>query len=1124
MRENQVAPEAFTRISQPGGSGSHAQPRRLSVIGAQPLSFAQERMWFLDQLEPDSVAYNSSQLIRLRGPLDIEAFQRSLAEVVRRHEVLRTRFPVAQGVPIQEVLPAGRFRVLVLDFSSGPKSEGEERARQWALEEFRRRFDLTEGLPLRATLLRLDEEDHFLALVAHHIVIDGWSMRILLREVATLYIGYQAGRPSSLPELQIQYRDYAAWQRERFEESGLQRERAYWRDRLSGVPAVLELPSDRPRGAAQSSDGGQLFFTLPGDLTDAVIALSRRERVTPFMTLLATFQVLLSRWSGQTDIVVGTPIAGRTRREFEDLIGCFTNTLALRTDCSGNPTFRELLTRVREATLSAFDHQDLPFEKLVEDLHLERSLGHHPLFQVLFNYRNYPADPVDASPLRIEDVELERGTAKFDLDLSLRREAGGLRGVLTYSLDLFEPESASHLVEQFQSLLQQVVRAPESSTHAFSLLTGRGRAALPDPSSAIPAATYPLVPELFAQVVKTAPARLAIRQGGHGWTYSELAAAADRIAHGLRAQGVARATVVAITGPSSFGLVAGMLAILDCGGVLLPIAADLPERRKRLMLQETGAAYLLHVGEASAADAWARDLTAITAMSIEAHSGRARARVTDPVDSASPGGGTPSTLTPEDSAYIFFTSGTTGIPKAVQGLHKGLSHFLAWQRSTFEIGPSDRCAQLTNISFDVVLRDVFLPLTSGATLCLPQEDLPSDRVLAWLASEEITVWHAVPSLVQVWLEHRLQGDSLRSLRWIFLAGEPLTDTLVSQLRRVVPKECEIVNLYGPTETTLAKCFYRVPAQIPPGVQPVGRPLPETQALVMNKSKELCGVNEPGEILIRTPFMTRGYINALEEQRRRFITNPFTGDMGDVLYRTGDLGRYRSDGTLLILARLDQQVKIRGVRVEPEEVSAVLARHPEVRACAVIARQEGDQAALVAFVVTGRDGVSASGLRAFLAERLPAAFIPSAFGFLDQLPLTPNGKLDRRALLAVDEQSGTPEQPYVAPRTPLESILAGIWTEVLGVAQVGVHDNFFELGGHSLLAAQVVARVRSALGVGLPLRALFETPTVAGVAPRIEAAHRLFEEVASLSPEEVRLKLSAHQAIPTDPEPMNGSSR
>jgi amino acid adenylation domain-containing protein len=597
--------------------------------------------------------------------------------------------------------------------------------------------------------------------------------------------------------------------------------------------------------------------------------------------------------------------------------------------------------------------------------------------------------------------------------------------------------------------------------------------------------TYPLAIQAFRDAAATSPSCTAVEQDGRSWTYRELATSVDALARSLDATGLPKGGVVGVSGPSSFGLVTAMLAVLSRGGVMLPIAPDLPEHRKFLMFREAGATLLLQVGRVETV--WARDLPAEAVLQISPDTGQGMA-----LPSGRPATwATPAVPGVNDPAYIFFTSGTTGTPKGVLGLHKGLGHFLAWQAQTFAVGVGDRCAQLTNISFDVVLRDILLPLCSGATLCLPPAELPVDRVLDWLRAEAITVVHVVPSLAQAWLAEAPSDLSLPCLRWVFSAGEPLTEALVRRWRCVATSGCRIVNLYGPTETTMVKCFYRVPDDVPPGVQPVGQPLPETQALVLATGNRLCGVNELGEIVLRTPFRTRGYINASEAHERHFFVNPFGHDPDDVLYRTGDLGRYRPDGHLAIVGRVDQQVKIRGVRIEPEEVTAVLSGHPGVQACAVIAR--GDQtgeAALIAYVVI-RNQVNAAELRAFLAERLPLPLVPSRFVFLDRLPLTPNGKLDRQSLPTPEEELRALEQAYVPPRTPVERLLAEMWAEVLGVPRVGIHDDFFGLGGHSLRATQVIARARAAFRVELPLRSVFETPTVSGLA--LTVTQRLLEE-------------------------------
>jgi amino acid adenylation domain-containing protein len=1056
-----------------GGLEPGRIPRRAHAAPA-PLSFAQQRLWFLQRLEPGSAAYNIPFGVRLKGVLDVAALQWALQAIVARHECLRTTFVEIDGVPMQVVAPGSSVPLPVTDLTGAPELERE--LRRLAGKEARAPFDLEKGPLLRGQLLRVAPEEHVLLLTVHHIVSDGWSMGVLLKELAALYRAGVAGEPSPLPDLPLQYADYAVWQRRQLQSDKLERQLAYWKQRLAGAPPVLELPTEPPRSGASSGRAARATLLISRRLTDNLKESSRREGVTLFMTLLAAFKILLARYSGQDDIVVGTPIAGRTHTELEGLIGCFLNTLVLRTDLSGEPTFRELVGRVRETALGAYANQELPFERLVEELQPARSLGHNPIFQVLFQAGNTPGGALKLDGLEVGRVKSGGIGAKFDLSFRIRERPNGLSCICAGNADLFGPETLAHLLDQFRELLEQIATSPESSIRDYSLVTDRSRPVLPDPRVALAEPAYPLVVHAIRRVAAEAPSRTAIEQAGRRWTYGELAATVDALGRGLEAGGLPRGGVAAVSGPPSFGLVTAMLSILSCGGVMLPVAADLPVHRKRLMLKEAGARLLLQVGEAD--DGWARDLTPEPVLRVCEHTGRAEGISSNVQTGTSAPGAAPG---PDDPAYIFFTSGTTGTPKGVLGVHKGLGHFLDWQSRTFAVGPTDRCAQLTNISFDVVLRDVLMPLWSGATLCLPPAELPSDRVLAWLGSEGITIVHAVPSLAQAWLAQAPAELSLPSLRLVFSAGEPLTDALVLRWRRAASQGCGVVNLYGPTETTMVKCFYSVPEEVPPGVQPVGRSLPESQALVLTATNRLCGVNELGEIVLRTPFRTRGYINAPEAQERQFLANPFGNDPCDVLYRTGDLGRYRPDGSLMVLVRLDQQVKIRGVRIEPEEITAVLSRHPAVTACAVVARGDhGGEPTLVAYVVAPKDQVGAAELRAFLAEHLPTALVPSTFVFLDCLPLTPNGKLDRRALPAPEEGVGAVEQPYVAPRTPIERLLAGMWAEVLGVPRVGVHDDFFGLGGHSLRATQIIARARAAFRIELPLRSLFETPTVAGL--------------------------------------------
>ena len=713
----------------------------------------------------------------------------------------------------------------------------------------------------------------------------------------------------------------------------------------------------------------------------------------------------------------------------------------------------------------------------MEELQPERSLNYNPLFQVLFQVENTGRGPLQLHGLEVRDFKLSGFSAKFDLTLRIQETAGSLCCNCKYSEDLFSGETIGHLLDQYRVLLEQIVAAPDDPVGAYSLLTPRSRHLIPEPSAPLAAPGYPIVTDAVSRMAREAPERVAIRQRTRAWTYGELAATMKALTDALQARGVTRGSVVAVTGRTSFGLVAGMLASLASGGVLLPIAVNLPGRRKQLMLREARASHLLRVGDDGPEAEWIRSLGPVIVVPVDDETGE----VVDLDPEARPAPGAPVIPAPDDPACIFFTSGTTGTPKAVLGTHGGIGHFLDWQRTSFGIAPGHRCGQLTNISFDVILRDVFLPLVSGATLCLPPDELAPDQVLAWMAAEEITVVHVVPSLAHAWLDQAPPGLSLPSLRWVFFAGESLTDTLVRLWRGVVSSDCGVVNLYGPTETMMVKCWYRVPGEILPGVQPVGHSLPQSQALVLSDENRLCGVNEPGEIVLRTPFMTRGYLNAPEEQRRHFIPNPFGSHPADRVYRTGDLGRYRPDGSLIVLGRLDHQIKIRGVRVEPEEVTAVLSQHPQVQACAVIGRMFGTQPmALVAYVVTRPGGAPGAALRAYLAERLPAAMVPSAFVLLERLPLTPNGKLDLGALPLPDATESPGEEDDAAPGSPLEQAVARIWSEVLDLERVGLHDDFFDLGGHSLMATRVVARVRTVFGIELRLRTLFEAPTVAGL--------------------------------------------
>ncbi|AUX41120.1 hypothetical protein SOCE26_025250 [Sorangium cellulosum] len=1057
--------------------------------GPAPLSPAQQGLWLVAALDPEGPAYNLAIAVRLTGRLPVAVLERSLGEIVRRHEVLRTTFTLLSGEPVAVVAEPASLRLPVVDLR-GRSDAGEEAARLAAVEA-EVPFDLGEGPLFRAKLLQLGHDEHRLLLTVHHIVFDVRSTTLLLRELEALFAAFTRDEPPPLPPVPLPYASYARRQRRRLAAPDLAPQLAYWRKQLADPPPPLRLPSDRPYGAARTQRGDRVGLLVPPALLQPLVALSRREGVTLFMTLLAAFAVLLARLSGQRDLAVGVPTAGRDRSGTEALIGCFVNTLALRVDLDGDPTFVELLAKVRRTALDAYANAEAPFDRVVAEVQPERHLGRTPIFQVMFNLVNL-ADERLTLPGLAAEVEQHMPGSRFDLTLYARQRTDELRLELAYSADLFERDRIEMMLAQLVSALAQIVDRPEQRIAEITLPSPPGL----DPTLPIPEPRHEPITGRIAAWAGRSPELVALQQGQRLLTYGELDGASRTLALQLVRCGLRRDGAVAVTGPRSFGLIAAMLGALRSGGRLLTLDPMLPVARRRTMLERAGATHALVIGDDAEGV-----LAGLEVIGVEPDRGAPTPRAFPHAGWGEDRPETPSpelpAVHPDDAAYVFFTSGSTGVPKGVLGCHKGLAHFLAWQQSTFGVGPGDRVAQLTGLSFDVVLRDVFLPLVSGATLVLPEAPRPDpERLLRFLERERITLLHAVPSLAEAWLREAPPGVSLSALRVAFFAGEPLSDALVRRWRALSPR-CDVVNLYGPTETTLAKCFHRVPAEPDPGVQPVGAPLPDTQALVLSAEDRLCGVGEPGEITLRTPFRSLGYLDAPAETAARFTRNPFRDEDRDRLYRTGDRGRYRPDGALEILGRLDHQLKIRGVRVEPGEIEAALRAHPAVRDAAVVGRGEGAEKRLVAYVVPDRDAAAPSELRGFLARRLPDAMVPTDVIALAALPLTLNGKVDRGALPAPGAARAEEEAP-ANPRGPIEEALVGIFGEVLGRDGIGVRSGFFELGGHSLMATQVVSRIRRALGVELPLLALFEAPTPAALAARVQAALRGAGEPAAIA--------------------------
>jgi amino acid adenylation domain-containing protein len=1023
--------------------------------------------------------------LRLKGRLDAEALEQALLELTRRHETLRTTFRFADGQPEQVISFEPAIALEKVDLRALPAVVRDKEVARLTDEQSRKPFDLVSGPLFRATLYQLDDEDHIMHSNMHHIIADYWSFGIMIREFAELYRAFVVGKPARLPDMPVQYADFAYCQRKWLQGEVLDAHLTYWKEKLGGELASLDLPTDRPRPAIQTHRGARESLIVDQGVVEALRELSRRQGASLFMVFLAAFKALLVRTTGQEDILVGTPIAGRNRTETEGVIGCFINTIVMRNDLSGNPTFKELLGRVRKTALEAYAHQEMPFEKIVEELAPKRNLSHTPLFQVFFNYvvaENYHAELPGSTAEFFGDLEYQ---SKFDITLYVWEQGNAICLAALYNADIFDAERMRAMLSQYRGLLTQIADDSAKPIRSYSLVTPEVRAILPDPALPLPRPVQRRLPEMFAAWAGRTPEQTALVHGDHSLSYAQLCRRARALSTALRNHGAQNGDVVGVCGPRSFGLIVGIMAAFFNSNVLLPIDGGLPGPRQRVMLREARAKFLLFVrGAESGAQTWEPQTDPnVRLIELDPEGLLPAAAEADPQTGLEPqpDGG--------DAAYIIFTSGTTGIPKGVLGSHQGLSHFLDWQREAFGVVPTDRVSQFTSLSFDPVLREIFLPLTSGATLCLPDEIniLAGNEVFSWLARERISILHTVPTLAENWLATAPTDTPVDSLRRVFFAGEPLTGEVARKWRGVFP-QAEIINLYGPTETTLAKCFFRVPYGMPSGIQPLGSPLPQTQALVLTEDHRLCGVGETGEIVLRTPFRSLGYVNNEEEHRRRFIRNPFREDDADVVYLTGDMGRYRPDGMIEFLGRADDQIKIRGVRVEPGEIVAALANHPRVESCFVTGREERGRTCLAAYVVVdGHGGVTVSELKTFLGQRLPAAMVPEAFVFLEALPLTPRGKIDRRALPSPGQGRPELEDIFVAPRNRTESLLAGIWEEVLGRRQIGVRDDFFVLGGHSLLATQVMSRLNRLFNVKLPLRKFFESRTIEALAEALAAS-------------------------------------
>ncbi len=1045
--------------------------RPASRDGELPLSFAQQRLWFLDQLEPGSPFYNLPIVVHLNGLLNVAALEKALNEIVERHEILRTTFGHVDGRPVQRISESLCLPLPLVNLTNAPAAERAAQVQQLIDDEAQRPFDLAAGPLLRASLLRLSGREHILLLTMHHIISDGWSMGVFMQEMGNLYIAHVNGRPSPLTKLTIQYADYAIWQQNWLRGKVLENHLAFWREQLAGAPVVLELPADKPRPPVQTHRGANFKFELPEDLSQALVALGQRESATLFMVLFAAYATLLHRYTEQEDFLVGTPIANRNRSEVESLIGFFVNMLVLRARPAPEMSFLDLLGRVREATLGAYAHQDMPFEKLVDEFQPERDMSRSPLFQVMFALQNAPMTIVDLPALKLKPVAGESGAAKFDLSLYVEEGAHGLSGTWEYSSELFDAATIARLSAHFTTLLQSIVSDPQQRLAELSMLAEAEQHQLlvewNETAADFPADSC--LHQLFEQQAARTPDRTAVADEDAQLTYGELNRRAEQLAAQLRSLGVGPEVRVALLLERSVEMVVALLGVLKAGGAYVPLDPDFPPARLSFMLADSQARVLVTQ----------RRLTGIVeAQGIPAIYIEEEREAEAPPGVEAIGGLKPATLLhnvePENLAYVIYTSGSTGQPKGVAISHRAIVNFLSTMLRRPGLQPSDCMAAVTTLSFDISALELFLPLITGARVEVISRGVAADgqELAARLAACGATVMQATPGTWRLLLAAGWSGG-LKAL----CGGERLPEDLAAEL---AARAGEVWNMYGPTETTVWSSVSEVKGN---GERVnLGRPIANTQFYVLNAGMRPVPVGASGELYIGGEGVARGYLNRAELTAERFVPDPWSGEAGARLYRTGDVVRWRG-GELEYVGRGDGQVKVRGFRIELGEVEARLREQASVAEACVVAREErGGGKRLVAYVViqSEQQQPTVSELRSFLHERVPEYMVPSAFVMLDELPLTPNGKVDRRALPEPGHERPELDNGFVAPRSAVEEALAGIWSEVLGVEDVGVNDNFFELGGDSILSIQIVSKASHA-GLNFAPRQLFQHQTIAELA-------------------------------------------
>jgi amino acid adenylation domain-containing protein len=1055
-----------------------------------PASFAQQRLWFLDQLEPNTATYNLTSAVLISIPLDLEALEQSLYALVQRHAVLRTIFGVKDEQLMQVISPTLNVPLLVVDVQSLPASQREPKVRQMLTEEAQRPFDLARGPLLRTTLLQLDGQESLLLLSSHHLVFDDWSIEVFFREWVTLYEAFRNDQPSSLPDLPLQYADFARWQREKLTGERLAECLDYWKQQLEGAPSVLKLPTAHPHPPMPTHRCSIHPFVLSQHLRDALEALSLQEGVSLFMMMIAAFQTLLHRYTGQDDFMIGTMISERTRPQFQGLIGGFLNPLVLRTNLSGNPTFRELVGRVCEVTHEAYAHQDIPFEYLVKELQPEQSLGRNPFFQVLLTI--HPSMPILPAGWAFSQMNIETGAAPAPFDLSLELDEGleVFTGRFKYNIDLFDAATIARMERHWQTLLEGIVAAPDQRIAKLPLLSEAEWHQQVVEWNATET-DYPqnqCFHELFEAQVERTPEAVAVVFEQEQLTYRELNQHANQLAHHLQKLGVAPETLVALLLERGIHFVVAILAVFKAGGAFLPLDPEHPVKRHYEILKQSHCHYVL------ATDKYG---TALTKALVEFAVGQ-RPQVIHieslfQKDQAKEN--LPPRSKPGNLAYVMYTSGSTGVPKGVMVEQAGMVNHIYAKIADLGLSMEDRVAQNSPPCFDIVVWQCLAALLLGGCVHIFKDETAHDplQLLRQVDEQKITIVEMVPSLLRAVVQQaEMLGKArprLRDLRWVVPTGDALSPELCRQWLQLYPA-IPMLNNCGSTECSDDNCHYAIyqppPSDYPLSMMPIGRPIQNIRAYILDRQLMPVPIGVVGDLYIGGIGVGRGYLHDAERTAKVFLPDPFSRKSGARLYKTGDLARYLPDGTLVFLGRSDHLVKIRGNRIELGEIEMVLRQHPAVQEVVVLAREDvPGKIYLVAYVVLHEKQAATIGdLQSHGLKNLPNYMLPSAFVLLEALPLTINGKIDRRALPVPNQERPALQSAFVEARTPLEETITAIWSQVLEIEQVGIHDNFLALGGHSLLAMQIMARLQTTLHTEVPLRSLFEAPTVAQLAEAI----------------------------------------